>query len=72
MNALEREEVDFVLYTVGSQYPGIERFENAYPRLHRYLVTRFEVDHIFQGPLETYAELRRRKPAVVSASIERN
>ncbi len=62
IEALERREVQFVLYFSGAQYPGIEPWVEAYPRLQRYLETRFEPLHEVPGEFGTFAEIRRRKP----------
>ncbi len=70
VSTLEREEIEFVLYAVGSQYPAIESFESAYPRLHRYILTRFELEREFLGPFGPYAEVRRRKPVPASAGAD--
>jgi len=61
IEGLERSRVEFVFYFVGSQYPSIEPFHEAYPRLARHLETRFEAVRDFVGPFGTYAEVRRRK-----------
>jgi hypothetical protein len=58
---LERAGVEHVLYMKGSQYAGIERFENAYPRLHHYMIQRFEHEKSFDSFFGPYGEFRRRK-----------
>ncbi len=60
---LEREEVAFALHVYGAEYPGLERFENAYPRLIRYLETHYELEHRFAGTWRDYADLLRRRRA---------
>ncbi len=58
---LEREHVDFVLYAPGQEYPGLEEFKNAYPRLSRYIQRHFDVDREFHSTFGLYAELLQRK-----------
>jgi len=59
---LEEAGVEHVLYMKGSQYQGIERFANAYPRLHHYIIMRFELEKGFTTQFGDYGEFRRRKP----------
>ena len=61
IEAVEREQVKFVFYFVGTQYPGIEPWAEAYPRLQRYFESHFERIHEIRGAFGTYAEVRRRK-----------
>ncbi|MDP6979698.1 MAG: hypothetical protein QF570_14020, partial [Myxococcota bacterium] len=58
---LDRERVAFALHVYGAEYPGLERFENAYPRLIRYLETHYELERRFEGTQRDYADLLRRK-----------
>ncbi|MCP4038982.1 MAG: hypothetical protein GY733_18735 [bacterium] len=59
---LEHERVAYALNVYGAEYPGLEKFENAYPRLHHYLETRYELEHRFVGASRDYADLLRRRP----------
>lgn len=58
---LERDQVEFALNVHGAEYPGLERFENAYPRLFHYLTTQYELEYTFSGQLSDYADLLRRR-----------
>jgi len=60
IHQLESKGVEFVLNSVGNEYPGLESFESSYPRLHHYLTTRFEVEREFAGPFGLYAQVLRR------------
>ncbi len=57
---LENQPVDVVLYFVGSQFAGAESFEDAYPRLHHYLMTHFALDKTINTYFGPYVEIRRR------------
>jgi hypothetical protein len=57
---LERDNVALALNVYGAQYPGLEKFESAYPRLFRYLESRFALEHRYHGPAHDYADLLRR------------
>lgn len=57
---LEADEVEFALDVYGAEYPGLEKFQSAYPRLHRYLETHFTLERRFSGPAHDYADLLRR------------
>ena len=59
---LEKDEIEFVLNASGVEYPGLEGFEQAYPRLHHYLTSRFEVEQEFEASFGPYAEVLRRRP----------
>jgi len=61
IESLERQQVGFVLYMRGLQFPGIERFEQAYPRLDHYIERRYEISREFRSLFGTFAELRRRR-----------
>jgi hypothetical protein len=67
MQRLERESVQWVAYFPGTQFPAIERWESAYPRLQRYVEARFERQRSFPGPFGTFAEVWRRRPAAGQA-----
>jgi hypothetical protein len=58
---LEQAGVEHVLFMHGVQYKGIERFANAYPRLHHYIMQRFELEKSFRSGFGPYGEFRRRK-----------
>ena len=60
IGVLERDETRYILYALGLQYPGIDRFENAYPRLHHYIETHYEQDRSFMGSYGSYADILRR------------
>jgi hypothetical protein len=64
IHQLEDEEIQFLLNASGVQYPGLERFENAYPRLHHYLTSRYIVEREFEGSFGPYAQFLRRRPAI--------
>ena len=57
---LERDNVALALNVYGAEYPGLEKFESAYPRLFRYLESRFALEHRYRGPAHDYADLLRR------------
>ncbi len=65
---LESKQVDSVLYTPGQEYPGLESFKNAYPRLHGHIRRRFDVERRFLTTFGLYAEFLRRKPDGKSVS----
>jgi hypothetical protein len=67
---LERERIQFVLYASGVEYPGIERFESAYPRLHRYIENQYELDRDFAGAFGPYAEFLQRRAPAPDAALE--
>ena len=58
---LDEKQVAFALNVYGVEYPGLEKFQSAYPRLFRYLENHFELDRRFSGPAHDYADLLRRK-----------
>jgi len=59
---LETDRVAFALNVYGAEYIGLEKFENAYPRLQHYLDTQYELEHRFEGSFSDYADLLRRRP----------
>lgn len=59
---LERQRVEFTLNAYAVQYPGLEKFENAYPRLNHYLDTHYDVERSFQETIFPYADFLKRRP----------
>jgi len=57
---LEKQSIDVVLYFVGVQFPGGESFQDAYPRLHHYLMTHFALDRTIGTYFAPFVEIRRR------------
>lgn len=57
---LENHPINVVLYFVGSQFSGGESFEDAYPRLHHYLMTHFALDRTINTFFAPFVEIRRR------------
>lgn len=57
---LETHPVNVVLYFVGSQFSGGESFEDAYPRLHHYLMTHFDLERTINNFFAPFVEIRRR------------
>jgi hypothetical protein len=60
---LEAEHVDVVLYFVGAQYDAIDSFQDAYPRVYRYVMTHYELDRSISTYFGPYIDIRRRHVA---------
>jgi len=57
---LGNHPIDGVLYFVGLQFAGGESFEDAYPRLHHYLMTHFALYRTIGTYFGRLVEIRRR------------
>jgi 4-amino-4-deoxy-L-arabinose transferase-like glycosyltransferase len=68
---LEEENIRFAFYFPATQFKGLESFEAAYPRLHRNVMTRFEVDREFHAFYGLYAKALRRPPRGKSPNASR-
>jgi len=64
MLRLEEQSVEWAVYFPGFQFPALERWESAYPRLNRYIEARFERQHTVPGVFGPFAHVlqRRSKP----------
>lgn len=58
---LEEDQVEWVLRLVGSPFKRLQRFEVAYPRLHRYIETQYETTRVINSSYGEYAEYMHRR-----------